>query len=153
MRAIKSSLDQLLKRIESEAYATATREEKQLIAELRKQHTADILEYNVLREKLDRVEDRLEKAGLRADTGSLSLSRACADKITEKHQAHKRRFHTMRNNIIIRLGLADEDEKKFMVRNFFEEVGKAYPTLQAVLGKLNAATYPMPIGKITKIKS
>jgi hypothetical protein len=150
MRAIKSSLEQLLKRIEFEARAAIERENRQRVSELRKLYAADIIAYHDARERLDRIEERLEKAGLSMHGESMpTLARKHADEIETKHINHRHRFHVMRNNIVIRLGLADDGEKKFMLRNFFDEVAKVYPALQSILGKIDPAS-PTYLGKIKK---
>jgi hypothetical protein len=136
MRAIKASLEQLLKRIESEARASAQRDERLLVSELRKTYAEDIAIYAEIRRKLDVVEERLDKGGLRIINGIPGLNHKKSCEIHDRHEKHQHRFRVMRNNIIIRTGLSDNDERKSMMRHFFDEVLKVYPTLQSVLGKL-----------------
>jgi exonuclease VII large subunit len=138
MRAIKSSLEQLLKRIDAEARHATDHEEDQKLAELRKEHAATIKEYVEAHDRLDRLEERLERAGLSMRDKTPHASQRLSNEIHARHEKHKRRFNVMRNNIIIRLGLADDAEKKFMLRNFFDEVAKVYPALQSVLGKIKS---------------
>lgn len=146
MRAIKSSLDQLLTRIDAEARHVADREEQQRLAELRKEHAETISEYIQAQEWADRVDAKLEKLGIRMCNRTPHVSQKTTEDIHAKHEKHKRRFRVMRNNIIIQLGLATDEEKKFMLRNFFNEVGIVYPGLQTVLGKISPpSTY---VGKL-----
>lgn len=146
MRAIKSSLEQLLKRIESEARVAADTEARKRLSELRKEHAETIKEYVQAQEWLDRLDERLDKAGLRMNNKTPQVSQHITQEIHESHEKHKRRFSVMRNNIIIQLGLATDEEKKFMLRNFFNEVAKVYPSLQTLLGK--QAVLGTVIGKI-----
>lgn len=137
MRAVKSSLDQLLKRIAIESRIESERDETKRVCELSKAHQPVIDRVLELREEIETLESVLEKIGLVfCHDGSLQLSQKEDNALSKKHQAIRQRFSNMRDNTIIRLGLADDEERRFLLRNFFDEVAKQYQSLATVVGKL-----------------
>lgn len=137
MRAVKTSLEQLIKRIDVECGIEKEREATKRLTELRKSHAKQILELRVAKDRAEKLEEELRELGLdfwNDEDGDLSQPEKA--KLEEKYNAVKKRFRVMRENVLIRLGLADDEERKFMVRHVFDEAASAFPALKSVVSKL-----------------
>lgn len=141
MRAQKAALDQLMRAIDIECGIMQTREEKQRLAKLTDELAEPIARIKRLRADLDEAEEALIAFGLKVEFGGrVLLTDKTIAEIRKGPASLKQKFETLRKNMVVRFVIADESEKRFLVRNFYTEVANAFPNLKSLVGQKGKVT-------------
>lgn len=136
MRAQKAALDQLMRAIDVECGIMRDREKKKRLATLKSEFAEPLARIQRLRADLEEAENAINTFGLSVEyDGTIHLTLKTAEAIDKTAGDIKRKFETLRKNMVVRFAIADESEKQFLIRNFFNEVGSAFPNLKALVGQ------------------
>lgn len=135
-RSIKASLDALLARVKIESDLQAKADAKQRLAELKNHYAKELQKLSALNKQSEDLSEELQQGGLSMWGSEPDLTSDQKERILEALAAKRKRLQDMRDNIIIRLALADDEEKAFMLRYFFHEVAKDFPNLKGLVDKM-----------------
>lgn len=135
MRAIKSSLDKIVQKIEAEYAIEYQRKLDSELKRLSRDNAVKLKELERAKATAELIERDLEKAGLMTAFNEIALSHEKKEALREECKAKKARFVEMRDRILIRLPVADEAEKSLMMRHFFDAAIEAFPMLKSIIGK------------------
>jgi hypothetical protein len=138
MRGIKQSLDLAIRMVDREYRASLkSRDEKLLAERLDAERVRDILrQYRELEKRQKELLSELKRRGVEVDFDGPQLSHKLRMSLAAQFDELLKGFKEQRDRILIRLPIADDQERDFMIRFFFDEIVKHFPALKTTMGKL-----------------